>query len=365
MAFRELSQKELELLTDSQREIYDKKLAIHHERVKFVENLEKMEHVQIEPFQPTLDPIPAITKAPEKNFVKAEHRVVQVRGVKAAVVEVRPKPVPLMEKAILPQVARSVKARVVSVDKEPSAAPVLPVSRSLQIPRGEFKAEGPVKAQLHTVAAVRSPEVSCRIPEAVKAELPAGGKAAAAPAAKARIPSAEQMHARKPSLPKVHAAVPKERTFRTDIPKMTALPAAAVTNPADITYVSPDVSVSVPKPISGVVSPEKIYRKPEPVHTEVPAVTKVRARERTYQTPKIRKAQAPTEQPVSIPVRTFEQPAPLNAQVAYPASVNTPKIDYQKREYEMQQLPAGSAVSVPDPRSNEILHALLLRAKNK
>ena len=48
MAFRELTEKELELLTDSQRESYVQKLEIHRERARFVEQLEKMEQVEKE-----------------------------------------------------------------------------------------------------------------------------------------------------------------------------------------------------------------------------------------------------------------------------------------------------------------------------
>ena len=86
MAFRELSQNELELLTDSQRRVYEEELEIHRERVKFVEQLEKMENVRFEPFQPTLTPIRSVSRIPEKQYLKQEQVPVQVTAAAAVTV---------------------------------------------------------------------------------------------------------------------------------------------------------------------------------------------------------------------------------------------------------------------------------------
>lgn len=382
MAFRELSQKELELLTDSQREAYEKKLAIHRERAKFVENLDKMEHVQIEPFQPKLDPISVITRVPEKNYVKAEPQVVQVRRVKPVVAEVRAKPVPPVKKAVVLQSAKVVKARVVSVDKQLPAAPELPDSRPVRIPRGEFRAGEPVKAQLSTVAAVKSPAVSYHAPGNTKTALPEVGKptvrvcpkvvldqsairprTVSATVAKARIPAAAEKPEAKAELPKIPVAVPKTKAFHGDIQKAPVLPAPTVIRTADIAYTAPNISAAAKMSVNRVVTPGKAYQKPELVRPEVPAAFNVRQQEQVYHAPEIRKAETIRAQSVSVPNRTFEQPALSGAQLAPSGPVHAPNINYQNREYEMPQLPAAAAISVPDPHSSEILHALLHRAK--
>ena len=68
MAFKILTEDEIKLLTDKQRIQYESQLAIYNERVKFVEQLEKLENVEIKPYEPTSTRIPAVGLSPEKIF---------------------------------------------------------------------------------------------------------------------------------------------------------------------------------------------------------------------------------------------------------------------------------------------------------
>lgn len=358
MAFRELSQEELELLTDSQREVYEKKLEIHRERAKFVEQLEKMDQVKIKPFQPTLKPIPSVSKAPEKQFVKTEHQIEKIQNVKVKAAEVHVQPIPAVEAVVLPQVARPAKVRAVSIEKQPAEAPVLPGLPLLRTPSKQFAAAEPVKAQLGAPVLVQAPNVIARSPESVKVKVDAQ-KLAPAVVAKVRVPALSEGPDVRPDLPRIAVAVPTDRTIRTDSPKMTALPAVAATRPADISYVRPETAPVALDKVCVAVSPEKTIGKVEKIQPQIPTAVRVRVRTHAYQAPEIQKTAAAGVQPVRVPSRTFEPTAPAAVKAVQPVRVDIPKINYQKREYEIQRHSADAAISIPDPNSNEILRALL------
>ena len=183
MAFKELSQKELELLTDQQREMYEKELEIYRERVRFVEQLEKMEHVTFESFQPTLKPITPVSQAPEMHV--KQQREVRIQALPCVGVHAP---------AVLQFAAETVKAELPATvmvavpDVQPKktesvkahCAPATVISAPTVQP---IKTEE-VKAKLPTAAAVSAPAVQTIKTEEVKVKLPT----AAAPVAPAVQP---------------------------------------------------------------------------------------------------------------------------------------------------------------------------------
>lgn len=76
MAFKILTVDELELLTEKQRKNYDRELAIYNERVKFVEQIERLENAVITPYEPRLTAIPAVCEVPQNEFVEPEYVIV-------------------------------------------------------------------------------------------------------------------------------------------------------------------------------------------------------------------------------------------------------------------------------------------------
>lgn len=75
MAFKILEKEELELLSDDQRKQYEKELNLYQQRVAFVEQLERLENVQIEPFEPKLESISVMDEIEPKVFRKTEYIV--------------------------------------------------------------------------------------------------------------------------------------------------------------------------------------------------------------------------------------------------------------------------------------------------
>lgn len=363
MAFRELTEKELELLTDSQWESYERKLEIHRERVRFVEQLERMEQVEIPSFQPTLNPIAPISGAPEMTFVQTEHSIAQMPEVPTHIVQVHARSVAPVEQAVIPQVPTKLKVRTVKVDAQFTATPVLPEHRPVRLLRREFQATEPVRAKVPDTAAVQPPDVTFVGAETIKARVPTVVKPV--PVDCPRIALDE--NAAKPRSVSAPAAVrPKARIIRNEPPKISALPEATVVRPAGITYVAPVVSAAVTNPVSVAACPQKNYQNPPEVSVAPPAVVKARVHKSTYHVPEIQKTEAVASVlQVKVPERIVVQPVVSGMQPAHPATVHTPKINYEKQEFEVAQLPQADAVRIPDPQTNEILHNLLKKANEK
>lgn len=75
MAFKILNLDELELLTEEQRAQYEKELNLYRKREAFVERLEQLETVQLEPYEPKLKPVTVLEEMEVKPFAKAEYTV--------------------------------------------------------------------------------------------------------------------------------------------------------------------------------------------------------------------------------------------------------------------------------------------------
>ena len=88
------------------RDRYESQLAIYNERVKFVEQLEKLENVEIKPYEPTLTCIPAVGLPPEKIFtaplydIKITEQVIKVQSKYDVVDFIKP------AKAVLPECSK-------------------------------------------------------------------------------------------------------------------------------------------------------------------------------------------------------------------------------------------------------------------
>lgn len=385
MAFRVLSEKDLELLTETQREAYEEELAVYQERVKFVEQLERMENAQVEPYEPTLKSIPAVRRAPEKRVAKIERKAavvctVQKPLVKAVLPEVKPIENPVLPKAVVPAAVR-----VAPIQKVLPTVAELPKNDAVRIPERSVKALDPTKAEIHTAAKIRIPAAKQVTADDVKAKVKAAEKpvfktfekcvfekvkvapcAVVVPPAKVRIPDAIVNDHNKPKLPDAAVAFTEIRDYHISVPEMTALPEAAEIRCADITYNKPEILAASVAPAVRPVVPVKKRRAVELTRPEVPAAIKAVAKQQSYAAPQIGKPNvSQTVQPVKVPNRTYKPVAQKRAEVAVPASVTVPKKVVKEVVHNVEQLPQSVAITYPDPHSHEVLHALLMRAKKQ
>lgn len=73
MAFKVLDREEVDLLSDEQREQYEKELNLYQQRVAFVERLEELENVRLEPYKPKLESISVTNEIEVAPFKKEEY----------------------------------------------------------------------------------------------------------------------------------------------------------------------------------------------------------------------------------------------------------------------------------------------------
>lgn len=365
MAFRELSEKEIELLTDLQRKAYEEELAIYRERVKFVEQLEKMEHTEIKPYQPKLTPIPQVSGVPEKQFTKPEHELQQPQAVKLPVPRAEAVKLEPLPEAVVPQVVCKVSVPDVAVPKAGTDAPELPVSAPVRIPQTAIKPAQPAKAEFYTAPTVRAPTVKAVKAEPVKADLEVvEASCAVSAAAKARIPAVPELTDEKPELPQAVVTFAQIPAYNAAAPEMTALPEMPEIRSADVSYTKPEIAAAAVTPVGIPAIPGKPPKMPELAVAQVPAAVVPQVQAYAYSAPELPDAVLPEQmQAIEIPERTFEgaiEPLPVPEA---PVLIHAPQKDFQEVDHDVRQFPEIAAVTIPEPDINEIVQALLQSIK--
>lgn len=385
MAFKELTPREIELLTEAQRQTYEEELENYRQRVRFVEQMERLEGTPIKPYKPVLKPIAPVAKAPEKKIGKVENEVHQVVAVRKVAPKVDGIKLPVFEAPKLPDAPVQVKPRVIAVQKRVDAPPEIPVAAAIRIPQTSIQKTEPVKAELNAVHAIRVPNVELKKAEPVNVKLDAMEKlhiktypkiavdqetlksqvtaVLAVKIPETVVPVLPDVH---PDLPKAPVAVVKVRTRQMAVPKMAALPEVPVALKSGVAYQKPDISAAVVRKAYVPVVPQKEYQKAEPVPLNIPAYTPVRVKPKAYSAPKVAKAEVPTSVRVEQKIDwDFEQPEIMVEPAARPVAISAPQITYEKGDCSSQPLPDFAAVDLPDPdpQVNNIIQLLLLEVK--
>lgn len=127
MAFKILNEEEIALLTDKQRINYEKELDMYQQRVRFVERMEELEKVEIEPYEPVLKPIVVIDGYEAKPFKKTEVKVVLQNSVAKPELDINPINKVEKEQVKLPKVseAKAVVPTIKTVDKQKLSMPTV------------------------------------------------------------------------------------------------------------------------------------------------------------------------------------------------------------------------------------------------
>lgn len=102
MAFRIFTDDEIALLKDEKRMQYEKELAIHQQRVAFVERIEALEKVQIETYKPKLEPVEVVT-GHVGAFNKPEYVMTLAKPVAPPRLELNIFEAPEQTKPVLPE----------------------------------------------------------------------------------------------------------------------------------------------------------------------------------------------------------------------------------------------------------------------
>ena len=312
MAFKELSQKEQELLTDQQREMYEKEHEIYRERVRFVEQLEKMEHVTFESFQPTLKPITPVSQAPEMHV--KQQREVRIQALPCVGVHAP---------AVLQFAAETVKAE-------------LPATVMVAVPDVQPKKTESVKAHCAPATVISAPTVQPIKTEEVKAKLPTAAAVSA----------------------------PAVQPIQTEKVKAKLPTAAAVSAPAVQTIKTEEVKVKLPTaaaPVAPAVQPIKIETVKAQNFSAAPV--RVPTVKKTLSAVDSKEKLVETAKQINIPNKHFEQAVLPTVQVRSTPRINIPTVNCKKQEHRMQQPIPACMVSVPEPQTDAILHLLLNKQK--
>lgn len=325
MAFRILSPEELELLTETQRKAYDEELAVHLERVKFVEQMEIFENTVVKPYKPKLKRLAPVKKAPEMEYSRPEYTV----EVEVA----HPCPVPNLGEVAI------VRPQDVS----------LPVYREMSIPERDYQKP----SELHTPS----------LPELCKAVAPTkvlGER----PSHEPELPKVDVAHAPnfamnavapvQVDLPEYKgSAIPMTKPFApitVDEENIRKAAAPIVSQAPECVYRASEISmVSLPE-VQRKVPTVKDYVSPELRHSELPEVHTLSQMHVSFIQPRTHVDELPdTVKPV-VRVPSFHQPEiEVSTEFDF-ASVVAPIKEFGEIRAEMRTLPRHAAPQLPQKK---------------
>ncbi len=172
MAFQILSNKELELLTENQRESYERELAIYSERVKFVEQMERLENTVITPYELELAAIPVICEIPQEEFVEPEYVLAPIAPI------VKPElDVPVFDfggpvTAVRPEHVKITNIPAGCMKKLERDKPILPIVFKAAAPANSFTKVEQQRPTLPECVKISIPDNTFHISERTSPNLP-------------------------------------------------------------------------------------------------------------------------------------------------------------------------------------------------
>ena len=307
MAFRILSEDEIQLLTDDEKAWYDGELDIYQKRALFVEQIEKQENATIEPYEAKLKPIALISPIQVRPYTKQEYRASPGKPVAKPDIQVKPVVIDRPSVVDLPTVSGPFEGSVPSVQIEKSQ-PQLPVLAAPVVAISGFKKPKTIRPQLPVAREAAIAVSPWKQPEKPQAILPepmqvAGGAAVAVSAYKQ--PEKPQAVLPTPHQPSVLPAP----DFKMDAGK----------KPVDLpTIVAPEVTVSVAplekKPISKLRKPlitvpeVKPFVGPEPAVVKFPSVAEATMRTVPASLDPFARPRLPAVKRAGVSVRPFVKP---------------------------------------------------------
>ena len=390
MAFRILNEEELPLLTDNQKAQYEKELAIYQKRVAFVEQLEKYDNVEIEPFHPKLEMIDTVDAVGVKTYQRQDYKIqlqkmigkpelqvnlVQIEkkaGIKLPAVLVQTTDIKFLHKIEknkpgLPTVKKPFMV-VQRFEKPEGEQLELPVVSSPETIAGGYNKINKIRPKLSDITVPDAVLISFAALEQSEVELPK--VAIDAPTSQLfekpevlidKLPKVKKVNAdsiqmyKKPKAPTVEIPkVPKSkvtsmRTFEKRKTSVVALPEIPKPNVAGIrTFETSEVTVKNLKktqlPEMGVVN----FIKPDMAETNLPFISKPVVKANRFKNPMVYMQKLP-ETEVKIPVE--KQGKPIQAERI---ELSTPQIKavtikpFTKAHSKKVIIPKRDTVMVPD-----------------
>ena len=274
MAFKKLTEEQLELLTEVQRQRYLQELSLYEQREAFVRSMEAYENVELPAVKPTLRPIRMAEPMEVSGFVLPDHTVAVPQAV--AVTERRELPE-------LPDTQAFI--REVPVVPVPTAEPAIFEFENTQpdIPKLTVPAAQEYKYDLSEVSV--------------------------------------------PQVAAVNPADPKYQT--TEVPEITVPQVAAVPTPEGIAFQAAQAIRDIaPKAVPAVKLPAPetaLSAMPAPRQVEMPAVSPVTAPEKTFVMPELASLELPrTALPQQPKAPSFAMPTP--GRIGVPDALRMPDI---------------------------------------
>lgn len=304
MAFKIMNRDELELLTEEQRAQYEKELNLYRKREAFVERLEQLETVQLEPYEPKLKPVTVLEEMEVRPFAKAEYTV-----------------------SLCPPVQKP-ELQIISFEKAGQVTPVLPdVSGRTVLPDRHVKRMEKRRPVMPTVGEVKIPVAPFRETEKPRADVPD----IAAPVV-GRIPAALP-EISGIGLPDVTVAAPGVKTFLRPEGQETKLPFVPVPHMEGKCAEGIKDAVKLFRPDLPEVSVIRLniraeFDRPETEKNDLPRIPDINVPEKSFSRLKQQTVELPQKPEFGVYERGFSMP-----KLHHSGLPKAPDIPRQAREF--------------------------------
>ncbi len=405
MAFRILSENEIELLTEKQQINYEKELAVYNERVRFVEQLEKYENIVNAPYKPKLTSISTIEKIPNSEYSNPEYTI------KKFYTTVRKAPdisIARLDESVKAAVPKCIKAKRVSVKyiklkkEKPSIKkarktiipekvfkklqnnePVLPEKSQIIIPEKKTKKKVQLKPVLPKIENMRSPIKYQFMPLSIKK----GAVVAIKPNVslpKLKIPNEIVIEKVLPVLPQPSVKFTEINIVKIPDEKSLLLPKAIIPNQLNISFkyeneikaklpevtnisiiqasfIKPDIQKAVLPAAKKSIIPKSDFINIKYSVPKVPDIKEQKFDFKDYSKPEIEKSNVPVFIKPVISLVDYNKPTVDNVSKFQYSVINIVRVKpYVKINNTISNIPNISKVVVPDAYSDELIKNMLL-----
>jgi len=341
VVFRVMSDQELALLDDNQRMQYEKALDLHQQRLTFVEQLEKLENVTLEPYKPKLKPVFVIGKIDAKSFKNPEYTLVLHEPVVIPEPQINPFAKPELTKPVLPILPKRPSVSIKQREKLKRVKPELPLISKPTIVGKHIKKHEVKPLNLPSSAKLDITTEPFKKLEKLQAVLPALKNPTIKTAKQLGLARAEWQ--RKP--------FSKPRQPDIELP--------VVIKPGISISLSMNVEKSVPKlPKHKKLDIQiKEFIKPDLPKPELPTITKASITAKDFRKPPHSNANLPTVVKACFEAKEFIPPERSKANICMIKTLPVKVREYVGIKRGFPQLPKTRELIVPD--ADSILNTVL------
>lgn len=343
MAFTILNEEQIALLTENQKQQYEKELDIYKERNAFVERMHVLENAELLPYEPKLRNIIVAGEAPEIDFGRQEYAVKICTPVTKPELQFRAPEFREPISAVLPECSGIENITIGSIKKIETVQPKLPESKKAVpiIPKQMPQIPKTSSPDMPDKMVLDAPNLSFTEPQMVEPFLPEVAVS---------ITEAKPIH--KVENPQINLPAALKPNIAVEVKKVEAvyavLPELAKIEPLSADFEKPEISAVELRPVAKIEPLDTEFIKPEIQKAEMPTVLKTEPVNADFKKPEISAAELRPIVKIEPVYAKFEKPEISISELPRVSKPDIAARDIAPLEHSSVSLPAFRKINIAD-----------------